>query len=322
MARIPGVQGRGCGGVHGVDKGTLALTRHGTRGPINGNNFCKPGISCAIPISETQQPLEGAGFRVASIYFETDKYNLDTNDINALNTLCKYLKELLSRGYLVELDIEGGADHRGTEINNFELGLLRCSEVLKYIKTKIKNPNLHILASSTGEEKAKKPQKNKRLTQVRLRQDRRADVYISWKKPTPAKVKKKDSLNKTKEVPVQWIEKTFEYHSGHAGKIVTKTRILIREKYKNVPEDWVKYGQTTDELERGNLPGGDVYYITRYWAVYKTPDGLYYSEKIGEVGAKVFNFLTFNLEGVVKFVYKSWDNYPRKGDDPLNNYRP
>jgi hypothetical protein len=132
----------------------------------------------------------------------------------------------------------------------------------------------------------------------------------------------KITLEKSKTVPVQWIEKTLEYHSGMHGKIVTKTKIIIREKYKVVPEDWVEYGQEWDEKEREPLPAGDVYYIRRYTAVFKTPDGLYYSEKVGKIGIFIFNLITFNLEGEAKFVYKSWDKYPKKDDDPLEKYRP
>jgi len=156
------------------------------------------------------------------------------------------------------------------------------------------------------------------VTAIKGKQEGNCSTTVEAEKTNSAEI----ALGKTKRVPVRWIVKTFEYHSGMHGKIVTKTKIIIREKYKVIPEDWEEYGQEWDEPEREPLPGGDVYYIRRYTAVYRTPDGLYYSEKVGKIGIFVFNLITFNLEGEVKFVYKSWDEYPKKGDDPLEKYRP
>jgi hypothetical protein len=133
-------------------------------------------------------------------------------------------------------------------------------------------------------------------------------------------------LEKTKKVPVRWIEKTLEYHSGMHGKIVTKTKIIIREKYKEVPESWVEYGKEWEEPERGDIPGGDVYYIRRYTAVFKTPDGMYYSEKIGGVLMTIAKIFLGGLEGEAEFVYESWDEYRKKrgrdSSDPLDKYGP
>jgi len=261
---------------------------------------------------------------IAAIYFRKNKSNLDQNDRGALDFLCRELNRLLEKGYVVEIDAEGGADHRGTEGLNFALGLRRVSEVVKYIRDRTENPNLHILASSIGEDNAAQPSEIKRPSHLRISRDRCVDVFIVHHKQVGTK-KEKTKKEKTKNVPVRWIEKTLEYHSGHAGKIVTKARTVIREKYRDVPESWVKYGQEDDRLIGGVLPGGDTWYIKRYTAVYKTPDGLYYSEKAGEIGTRIFNVLTFNLEGNVETLYKSWKKYHpgrRGSDDPLEDYRP
>lgn len=124
---------------------------------------------------------------------------------------------------------------------------------------------------------------------------------------------------------VKWIEKTLEYHSGYAGKMVTKSTRVIREKYEMIPEDWVEYGVQEEELERKPIFPGDVYYIKRYHAVYKIPDGKYYAAKVGKIVytiLKVIFFMHFDLESKAEFVYNNWDEYPIDKSDPLEKYRP
>ena len=63
------------------------------------------------------------------IYFDTDRYNIDTADAAALQTQAQYL----SRYSNVTVTIEGHADERGTRDYNLALGERRANSAKNYL---------------------------------------------------------------------------------------------------------------------------------------------------------------------------------------------
>tara|TARA_B100001179_G_scaffold152627_1_gene111079 strand:- start:2720 stop:3229 length:510 start_codon:yes stop_codon:yes gene_type:complete len=63
------------------------------------------------------------------IYFDTDRYNIDTADAAALQTQAQYLSQYPS----ITVTIEGHADERGTRDYNLALGERRANSAKNYL---------------------------------------------------------------------------------------------------------------------------------------------------------------------------------------------
>tara|TARA_B100000678_G_scaffold225239_1_gene192984 strand:- start:1190 stop:1699 length:510 start_codon:yes stop_codon:yes gene_type:complete len=63
------------------------------------------------------------------IYFDTDRYNIDTADAAALQTQARYLSQYPS----ITVTIEGHADERGTRDYNLALGERRANSAKNYL---------------------------------------------------------------------------------------------------------------------------------------------------------------------------------------------
>ncbi|MBD59914.1 MAG: peptidoglycan-associated lipoprotein [Citromicrobium sp.] len=63
------------------------------------------------------------------IYFDTDRYNIDTADAAALQTQAQYLSQYPS----ITVTIEGHADERGTRDYNLALGERRANAAKNYL---------------------------------------------------------------------------------------------------------------------------------------------------------------------------------------------
>jgi len=81
----------------------------------------------AVPGTQAHFEQEVAGQTV--IYFDTDRYNIDSSDAAALQAQAGYL----SRYPQVTVTIEGHADERGTREYNLALGARRAESVRTYL---------------------------------------------------------------------------------------------------------------------------------------------------------------------------------------------
>jgi len=65
------------------------------------------------------------------VYFDYDQYNLDADDIRALQGQTSWLKQYARS----KVQIEGNADERGTREYNIALGARRADAVASYLKS-------------------------------------------------------------------------------------------------------------------------------------------------------------------------------------------
>jgi len=77
----------------------------------------------------TQQHFVSAVNGQNVIYFDTDRYNIDTADAAALQTQAQYLSQYPS----ITVTIEGHADERGTREYNLALGERRANSAKNYL---------------------------------------------------------------------------------------------------------------------------------------------------------------------------------------------
>ena len=77
----------------------------------------------------TQQHFVSAVNGQNVIYFDTDRYNIDTADAAALQTQAQYLSQYPN----ITVTIEGHADERGTRDYNLALGERRANSAKNYL---------------------------------------------------------------------------------------------------------------------------------------------------------------------------------------------
>ena len=82
------------------------------------------------------------------IYFDTDRYNIDTADAAALQTQAQYLAQYPN----ITVTIEGHADERGTRDYNLALGERRANAAKNYLVSLGISAN-RIMTRSWGEER-------------------------------------------------------------------------------------------------------------------------------------------------------------------------
>ena len=203
-SRVPGSQGNGFGGVHGIDKGTLSRTRHNSYFIINGNPHTKQSRSYAIPVN-INQITKGKGSLAAKIYFRYNEHKLDSNDRDALHELCKTLNQYSAQSYRIKVEVIGKTDHRGSNSYNFKLGQRRATSVKAYIERKLSSNKAVFDIVSLGEEEALQPGPNGTIPSLQMELERRVDVIIrkneetiSFKKGSKISIKIKDPEDREK----------------------------------------------------------------------------------------------------------------------------
>lgn len=117
--------------------GAVALAGCKTKVP---DDVVEPGVAVSQP--ETRAPVVPTGPAVGSqehfvravngqnvIYFDTDRYNIDSADAAALQTQAQYLGQYPN----ISITIEGHADERGTREYNLALGERRANAAKNYL---------------------------------------------------------------------------------------------------------------------------------------------------------------------------------------------
>jgi peptidoglycan-associated lipoprotein len=99
------------------------------------------------PAVGTQAHFAGAVGSSTTIYFETDRYNVDTQDAAALQAQAQYF----ARYPQITLTIEGHADERGTREYNIALGEKRATSAKNFLVSLGVNP-ARIAVVSYGKE--------------------------------------------------------------------------------------------------------------------------------------------------------------------------
>ena len=117
---------------------------------------------------------------VAQIFFAFDRYDLDAQDRSVLDAMVRALHVPLL-GRRVELRFVGHADKRGGRHYNLQLGLERTRSVRKYLDARLGRHRLYSSweAVSHGENFAAQ---GPGVTRQRMAEDRRVDVYSSYRK--------------------------------------------------------------------------------------------------------------------------------------------
>jgi peptidoglycan-associated lipoprotein len=100
------------------------------------------------PTVGTQAHFAGAVGSSTTIYFDTDRYNVDTQDAAALQAQAQYF----ARYPQVSFTIEGHADERGTREYNLALGERRATAAKNYLVSLGVDPN-RISVLSHGKER-------------------------------------------------------------------------------------------------------------------------------------------------------------------------
>lgn len=81
------------------------------------------------PVLGTQEHFENAVNGQNVIYFDTDRYNVDSADMAALRTQAQYLAQYPN----ITVTVEGHADERGTREYNLALGERRANSAKNYL---------------------------------------------------------------------------------------------------------------------------------------------------------------------------------------------
>src|SRR5690606_38641107 len=81
------------------------------------------------PVQGTQEHFENAVNGQNVIYFDLDRYNVDSADMAALQTQAQYLAQYPN----ITITVEGHADERGTREYNLALGERRANSAKNYL---------------------------------------------------------------------------------------------------------------------------------------------------------------------------------------------
>lgn len=96
----------------------------------------------------TQEHFENAVSGRNVIYFDTDQYNVDSQDAAALQTQAQYLQQYPN----ITVTVEGHADERGTREYNLALGERRANAAKNYLVS-LGIPAARIRTISYGKER-------------------------------------------------------------------------------------------------------------------------------------------------------------------------
>ena len=139
--------------------GTLAIAGCKSRAPEELPPTPAPVATTPAPMGNTgnmngmAQPGTQAHFQQAVgsqniIYFDTDRYDVDTTDQAALRTQAQYLQQYPNVG----ITVEGHADERGTREYNLALGERRATATKNYLVS-LGIPATRITTVSYGKER-------------------------------------------------------------------------------------------------------------------------------------------------------------------------
>lgn len=107
-----------------------------------------PQVQPMGPQVGTQQHFANAVGSSTTIYFDTDRYNVDSQDAAALQAQAQYF----ARYPQIRFTIEGHADERGTREYNIALGERRANAAKNYLVSIGVDPN-RIAVVSYGKER-------------------------------------------------------------------------------------------------------------------------------------------------------------------------
>jgi peptidoglycan-associated lipoprotein len=115
----------------------------------SGSNAIQPGpqVQPTGPVMGTQDHFAAAVGSSTTIYFDTDRYNVDSQDAAALQAQAQYF----ARYPQITLTIEGHADERGTREYNIALGEKRATSAKNFLVSLGVNP-ARIAVVSYGKE--------------------------------------------------------------------------------------------------------------------------------------------------------------------------
>ncbi|MEO9461233.1 MAG: peptidoglycan-associated lipoprotein Pal [Marinomonas sp.] len=99
--------------------------------PVNTNTQTTTAVDPSMlgPQVGSQTHFENAINGQNVIYFDTDRYNIDSTDAGALQTQAQYLSQYSG----ISITIEGHADERGTREYNLALGERRANAAKNYL---------------------------------------------------------------------------------------------------------------------------------------------------------------------------------------------
>ncbi len=107
-----------------------------------------PTTTAGPGVGTQQHFLDAVGQANTTVYFDTDRYNIDAEDSSKLQTQAQYFSQNPS----VNFTIEGHADERGTREYNLALGERRANAAKNYLVS-IGIPANHIRTVSYGKER-------------------------------------------------------------------------------------------------------------------------------------------------------------------------
>lgn len=107
-----------------------------------------PTPTSAAPQPGSQAHFSGAMAGADTIYFDTDAYNIDSEDQAALRRQAQYLMQYTS----ATATVEGHADERGTRDYNLALGERRANAAKNYLVS-LGVPESRLRTVSYGEER-------------------------------------------------------------------------------------------------------------------------------------------------------------------------
>lgn len=113
--------------------------------PVTQPTPTNPGGVAAVG---TQAHFAGAVGSATTVYFDTDRYNIDSQDAAALQAQAQYF----ARYPQLTFTIEGHADERGTREYNIALGERRANSAKAYLVSMGVDPN-RIAVVSYGKER-------------------------------------------------------------------------------------------------------------------------------------------------------------------------
>jgi outer membrane protein OmpA-like peptidoglycan-associated protein len=145
----------------------------------------------------------------AQVFFETNDWELDQNDRQALAKLSVELGRILGGGHRVGLRCEGHTDVRAEDEHNLRLSEKRKNSVQMYLKTSLGSlRGFSVSGKGYGEQKARPASKY-------WAEDRRVDVMVkvtpSWAGPNPHGKKRAEIFRKYSPVYRLWRERGLDY---------------------------------------------------------------------------------------------------------------
>ncbi len=261
-------------------------------------------------------------------------YNFDNGKTNikpafkvALDQISGIFRSGLVKGTVV---IHGHASQTGPKALNDRLAEERAQRIAQYLTgngllpfqiSEIKGFSSDV---PIADNKTLEGQSKNRRVEIKLIIEREPIEDKPKQSEPPKQDQGGKPKQKTKRVPVQWIEHSVQYNFDYMFKRTSfKNTTLIREEYQDVPEDQVELGLQSTELKREIFMASNVRTIKRYRATYGPSTAGSKALTVLNVAAKIATVLNGDLlESQATEVYDSWDKYPRRKGGSLEEFRP